>query len=171
MHLPLLICIYTTRRGKPIPKSFLDCFFFPLFGSTEPTILLTWAVTNTFCKGFFKNCRRNGPFSNLIWSLAFNTQGALCAAPLIFIVPSACYLKLSEEPRTHSDKMMSCVMLPIGAIVMAAGFVMAVTDPQDCTHGQEMFYCFPGNASVTNSSVSHFQLTTQLSILNISNFE
>nr|XP_017510811.2 putative sodium-coupled neutral amino acid transporter 11 isoform X1 [Manis javanica] len=103
--------------------------------------------------------------------IVLELNGALCAAPLIFIVPSACYLKLSEEPRTHSDKMMSCVMLPIGAIVMAAGFVMAVTDPQDCTHGQEMFYCFPGNASVTNSSVSHFQLTTQLSILNISNFE
>ncbi|CAK7307886.1 Putative sodium-coupled neutral amino acid transporter 11 [Vulpes lagopus] len=98
-------------------------------------------------------------------------SGVLCAAPLIFIIPSACYLKLSEEPRTHSDKIMSCVMLPVGAMVMVAGVVMAITNPQDCTHGQEMFYCFPDNLSLTNISVSHFQLTTQLPVLNISIFQ
>ena len=103
--------------------------------------------------------------------LVFNMQGVLCAAPLIFIIPSACYLKLSEEPRTHSDKIMSCVMLPVGAMVMVAGVVMAITNPQDCTHGQEMFYCFPDNFSLTNISVSHFQLTTQLPVLNISIFQ
>ncbi|XP_029788855.1 putative sodium-coupled neutral amino acid transporter 11 isoform X2 [Suricata suricatta] len=95
-------------------------------------------------------------------------NGVLCAAPLIFIIPSACYLKLSEEPRTHSDKIMACVMLPVGAVVMVVGFVMAITNPQDCTHGQEMFYCFPDNFSLTNISVSRFQLTTQPSTLNIS---
>lgn len=119
----------------------------------------------------FKNCPRNVPSDNIILFLIFDMQGALCAAPLIFIIPSACYLKLSEEPRTHSDKIMSCVMLPIGAVVMVVGFIMAVTNPQDCTHGQEMFYCFPDNFSLTNTSVSDFQLTTQLSILNISVFQ
>ncbi|KAM9670016.1 putative sodium-coupled neutral amino acid transporter 11 isoform 2-T2 [Dama dama] len=98
-------------------------------------------------------------------------EGVLCAAPLIFIIPSACYLKLSEEPRTHSDKIMSCVVLPMGAVVMAVGFVMAVTSPQDCSHGQEMLYCSPDNSSLTNISASHFQLTTQLSILNVSIFQ
>ncbi|KAM5267124.1 putative sodium-coupled neutral amino acid transporter 11 isoform 2-T2 [Hipposideros larvatus] len=103
--------------------------------------------------------------------IVLELSGVLCAAPLIFIIPSACYLKLSEEPRTHSDKIMSCVMLPIGAVVMVVGFVMAVTHPQDCTHGQEMFYCLPDNFSLTNISASHFQLTTQLSVLNISIFQ
>ncbi|XP_059783988.1 putative sodium-coupled neutral amino acid transporter 11 isoform X2 [Balaenoptera ricei] len=103
--------------------------------------------------------------------IVLELNGVLCAAPLIFIIPSACYLKLSEEPRTHSDKIMSCVMLPIGAVVMAVGFVMAVTNPQDCTHGQEMFYCVPDNFSLTNISISRFQLTTQLSILNVSIFQ
>ncbi|XP_045415348.1 putative sodium-coupled neutral amino acid transporter 11 isoform X2 [Lemur catta] len=102
--------------------------------------------------------------------IVLELNGVLCAAPLIFIIPSACYLKLSEEPRTHSDKIISCVMLPIGAVVMVFGFVMAIINPQDCTHGQEMFYCFPDNFSLTNISDSHFQLTTQLSILNISIF-
>ena len=110
------------------------------------------------------------PADNIILFLIFNMQGVLCAAPLIFIIPSACYLKLSEEPRTHSDKITSCVLLPIGAAVMVVGFVLAVTNPQDCTHGQEMFYCFPDNFSRTNISVSHTPLTTQLSILNISIF-
>ncbi|XP_070098072.1 putative sodium-coupled neutral amino acid transporter 11 isoform X2 [Equus caballus] len=103
--------------------------------------------------------------------IVLELNGALCAAPLIFIIPSACYLKLSEEPRTHSDKIMSCVMLPIGAVVMVVGFVMAVRNPQDCTHGQEMFYCFPDNFSFTNISVTHFQLTTQLSVLNVTIFQ
>ncbi|XP_044098170.1 putative sodium-coupled neutral amino acid transporter 11 isoform X2 [Neovison vison] len=98
-------------------------------------------------------------------------NGVLCAAPLIFILPSACYLKLSEEPRTHSDKIMSCVMLPVGVMVMVTGLLMAVTNPQDCTHGQEMFYCFPDNLSLTNISVSHLQVTTQLSVLNSSIFQ
>ncbi|XP_062933104.1 putative sodium-coupled neutral amino acid transporter 11 isoform X2 [Cynocephalus volans] len=103
--------------------------------------------------------------------IVLELSGTLCAAPLIFIIPSACYLKLSEEPRTHSDKIMSCLMLPIGAVVMVFGFVMAITNHQDCTHGQEMFYCFPDNLSLTNISDSHFQLTTQLSILNNSIFQ
>ncbi|XP_021121111.1 putative sodium-coupled neutral amino acid transporter 11 isoform X2 [Heterocephalus glaber] len=97
-------------------------------------------------------------------------EGALCAAPLIFIIPSACYLKVSEEPRTHLDKIMSCVLLPVGAVVMVCGFIMAITNPQDCTHGQEMFYCFPDNFSLTNISDSYFQLTTQYSIVNTSIF-
>ncbi|KAM6174794.1 putative sodium-coupled neutral amino acid transporter 11 isoform 2-T2 [Erethizon dorsatum] len=103
--------------------------------------------------------------------IVLELNGALCAAPLIFIIPSACYLKLSEEPRTHLDKIMSCVLLPIGAVVMVFGFVMAITNPQDCTHGQEMFYCFPDNFSLTNTSDSYFQLTTQYSIVNISVFQ
>uniref|UniRef100_A0A2K6K017 Putative sodium-coupled neutral amino acid transporter 11 n=1 Tax=Rhinopithecus bieti TaxID=61621 RepID=A0A2K6K017_RHIBE len=103
--------------------------------------------------------------------IVLELNGVLCATPLIFIIPSACYLKLSEEPRTHSDKIMSYVMLPIGAAVMVFGFVMAITNPQDCTHGQEMFYCFPDNFSLTNTSESHIQQTTQLSIVNISIFQ
>ncbi|ERE69946.1 putative sodium-coupled neutral amino acid transporter 11 [Cricetulus griseus] len=102
--------------------------------------------------------------------IVLELNGVLCAAPLIFIIPSACYLKLSEEPRTHADKIMACVMLPVGAVVMVVGFIMAITNPQDCTHGQEMFYCFPDNTSLTNISHSHLQLTTQLSPWNLSIF-
>ncbi|XP_004630029.2 putative sodium-coupled neutral amino acid transporter 11 [Octodon degus] len=100
--------------------------------------------------------------------IVLELSGALCAAPLIFIIPSACYLKVSEEPRTHLDKVMSCVLLPVGAVVMVCGFVMAITNPQDCTHGQEMFYCLPDNFSLTNTSASSLPLPTQHSIVNTS---
>ncbi|XP_040601400.1 putative sodium-coupled neutral amino acid transporter 11 isoform X2 [Mesocricetus auratus] len=103
--------------------------------------------------------------------IVLELNGVLCAAPLIFIIPSVCYLKLSEEPRTHADKIMACIMIPVGAVVMVVGFIMAVTNPQDCTHGQEMFYCFPDNTSLTNVSHSHLQLTTQLSPWNLSIFQ
>ncbi|XP_074092691.1 putative sodium-coupled neutral amino acid transporter 11 isoform X2 [Macrotis lagotis] len=98
--------------------------------------------------------------------LEFN--GVLCAAPLIFIIPSACYLKLSEERWIHPDKIMSSVMLLNGVVVMVVGFIMAVTRPQDCSHGQEMAYCFSTNASFFN--ISPFLEPTQPPVLNISTF-
>nr|XP_021482690.1 putative sodium-coupled neutral amino acid transporter 11 isoform X3 [Meriones unguiculatus] len=103
--------------------------------------------------------------------IVLELNGVLCAAPLIFIIPSACYLKLSEGPWTQSDKIMACVMLPVGAVVMVVGFVMAITNPQDCTHGQEMFYCFPDNISPTNISQPHVQPTIQPSLWNLSVFQ
>ncbi|XP_036601364.1 putative sodium-coupled neutral amino acid transporter 11 isoform X2 [Trichosurus vulpecula] len=99
--------------------------------------------------------------------LEFN--GVLCAAPLIFIIPSACYLKLSEERWVHPDKIMASVMLLNGVVVMVVGFVMAVLHPQDCSHGQEMVYCFSTNASFFNIS-SSLESTTELPVFNISTF-
>ncbi|XP_072468281.1 putative sodium-coupled neutral amino acid transporter 11 isoform X2 [Notamacropus eugenii] len=99
--------------------------------------------------------------------LEFN--GVFCAAPLIFIIPAACYLKLSEERWIHPDKIMASVMLLNGVVVMVVGFVMAVLHPQDCSHGQEMAYCFSTNASFFNIS-SSLESTTQPPVLNISTF-
>ncbi|XP_074159350.1 putative sodium-coupled neutral amino acid transporter 11 isoform X3 [Sminthopsis crassicaudata] len=99
--------------------------------------------------------------------LEFN--GVLCAAPLVFIIPSACYLKLSEERWIHPDKIMSSMMLLNGGVVMIVGFIMAVLHPQDCSHGQEMPYCFSTNSSFFNISYFH-QITTQPPVLNISTF-
>ncbi|XP_056649951.1 putative sodium-coupled neutral amino acid transporter 11 isoform X1 [Monodelphis domestica] len=101
--------------------------------------------------------------------LEFN--GVLCAAPLIFIIPSACYLKLSEERWIHPDKIMSSVMLLNGVVVMVVGFVMTILYPQDCSHGQEMAYCSFTNASFFNISFSSLDPTIQSSVLNISTFQ
>uniref|UniRef100_A0A8D2L0W5 Putative sodium-coupled neutral amino acid transporter 11 n=1 Tax=Varanus komodoensis TaxID=61221 RepID=A0A8D2L0W5_VARKO len=93
--------------------------------------------------------------------IVLELSGALSATPLVFILPAACYLKLSEERWTHLDNLLSGLILAIGVLVMIVGFVMTVLHPQECSHGKEMPYCFLGNSSLENntrSSTSHFYL-------------
>uniref|UniRef100_A0A8B9P7M0 Putative sodium-coupled neutral amino acid transporter 11 n=1 Tax=Apteryx owenii TaxID=8824 RepID=A0A8B9P7M0_APTOW len=82
-----------------------------------------------------------------------HTQGVLSATPLVFIIPTACYLRLSEEQWNHSDNIISCLILAVGALVMTVGFVLTILHPQECSHGKEMFYCFPSNVSFHNSTL------------------
>ncbi|XP_056649948.1 putative sodium-coupled neutral amino acid transporter 11 isoform X3 [Monodelphis domestica] len=98
--------------------------------------------------------------------IVLDLSGVLCAAPLIFIIPSACYLKLSEERWIHPDKIMSSVTLLNGVVVMIVGFVMTIRYPDDCSHGQEMAYCLSTN--FFNNSFSSFEPTIQPSVLNTS---
>ncbi|XP_050196234.1 putative sodium-coupled neutral amino acid transporter 11 isoform X2 [Myiozetetes cayanensis] len=85
--------------------------------------------------------------------IVLELNGVLSATPLVFIIPSACYLKLSKERWNHSDNLISGLILALGVLVMAVGFVMTVLHPQECSHGKEMFYCFPSNVSVHNSTL------------------
>ncbi|XP_028603252.2 putative sodium-coupled neutral amino acid transporter 11 isoform X1 [Podarcis muralis] len=85
--------------------------------------------------------------------IVLELNGVLSATPLVFILPAACYLRFSKERWTHSDNLLSALILTIGVLVMIVGFVMTVLHPQDCSHGQEMPYCFLGNASLYNQTV------------------
>ncbi|KAF7248193.1 putative sodium-coupled neutral amino acid transporter 11 [Varanus komodoensis] len=85
--------------------------------------------------------------------IVLELSGALSATPLVFILPAACYLKLSEERWTHLDNLLSGLILAIGVLVMIVGFVMTVLHPQECSHGKEMPYCFLGNSSLENNTV------------------
>nr|XP_034986815.1 putative sodium-coupled neutral amino acid transporter 11 isoform X2 [Zootoca vivipara] len=85
--------------------------------------------------------------------IVLELNGVLSATPLVFILPAACYLRFSEERWTHSDSLLSALILTIGVLVMIVGFVMTVLHPQECSHGQEMPYCFLGNASLYNQTV------------------
>lgn len=82
-----------------------------------------------------------------------HVQGVLSATPLVFIIPTACYLRLSEERWNHSDNLISCLILAVGVLVMTAGFVLTILHPQECSHGKEMFYCFASNVSSHNSTL------------------
>ncbi|XP_069786626.1 putative sodium-coupled neutral amino acid transporter 11 isoform X2 [Narcine bancroftii] len=86
--------------------------------------------------------------------IVLELNGVLGATPLVFIIPTACYLKLSEEPWNNWNKLQSWLILIIGVLVMMAGFVMCVIYPQPCSHGKEMFYCLPSNSSVYNVTVN-----------------
>eukprot|EP00075_Anas_platyrhynchos_P007664 XP_021127749.2 putative sodium-coupled neutral amino acid transporter 11 isoform X1 [Anas platyrhynchos] len=85
--------------------------------------------------------------------IVLELNGVLSATPLVFIIPTACYLKLSKERWNHSDNLISCLILVIGVLVMTVGFVLTLLHPQECSHGKEMFYCFSSNVSFHNSTL------------------
>uniref|UniRef100_A0A8C8AAY4 Putative sodium-coupled neutral amino acid transporter 11 n=1 Tax=Otus sunia TaxID=257818 RepID=A0A8C8AAY4_9STRI len=85
--------------------------------------------------------------------IVLELNGVLSATPLVFIIPTACYLRLSKERWNHSDNLISCLILAVGVLVMTVGFVLTILHPQECSHGKEMFYCFPSNVSFHNSTL------------------
>lgn len=89
-------------------------------------------------------------------SLAYNClgvvlelNGALSATPLIFIIPSACYLKLSPGRWFHSENLIPVILIGLGLFVMITGLTMTGLSQQECSHGVEMFYCADSNVSST----------------------
>ncbi|KAM4559391.1 putative sodium-coupled neutral amino acid transporter 11 [Odontesthes bonariensis] len=76
-------------------------------------------------------------------------NGALSATPLIFIIPSACFLKLSPSRWFQGENLIPSTLILIGLFVMITGLTMTGLFPQDCSHGVEMFYCADSNISGT----------------------
>ncbi|XP_070694655.1 putative sodium-coupled neutral amino acid transporter 11 [Pempheris klunzingeri] len=76
-------------------------------------------------------------------------NGVLSATPLIFIIPSACFLKLSTGGWFQGENLIPTILMLTGLFVMITGLIMTGLYPQDCSHGVEMFYCQDGNISGT----------------------
>uniref|UniRef100_A0A3Q1K4U5 Putative sodium-coupled neutral amino acid transporter 11 n=1 Tax=Anabas testudineus TaxID=64144 RepID=A0A3Q1K4U5_ANATE len=76
-------------------------------------------------------------------------NGVLSATPLIFIIPSACFLKLSSGRWFKGENLLPTILISIGLFVMVTGLTMTGLYPQDCSHGVEMFYCADANVSGT----------------------
>ncbi|XP_054471705.1 putative sodium-coupled neutral amino acid transporter 11 [Anoplopoma fimbria] len=76
-------------------------------------------------------------------------NGVLSATPLIFIIPSACFLKLSPNSWFQGENLIPTILIFIGLFVMITGLTMTGVSPQDCSHGVEMFYCADTNVSGT----------------------
>lgn len=86
----------------------------------------------------------------LWWILFFSVvQGVLSATPLIFIIPSACFLKLSPGRWFQGENLIPSILILTGVFVMITGLTMTGLYPQDCSHGVEMFYCADANVSGT----------------------
>ncbi|XP_062862735.1 putative sodium-coupled neutral amino acid transporter 11 [Trichomycterus rosablanca] len=68
-------------------------------------------------------------------------NGVLSATPLLFILPSACFLKLSGGHWFQRKNLIPTLILLVGGFVMIIGLIMTGLFPQDCSHGKEMFYC------------------------------
>lgn len=91
--------------------------------------------------------------ANSVFALPSPIQGSLSATPLIFIIPSACYLKLSSGRWFQGGNLIPCVLILIGFFVMFTGLTMTILYPNDCSHGVEMFYCADSNTSSTAAPV------------------
>ncbi|KAK2839751.1 hypothetical protein Q5P01_013491 [Channa striata] len=76
-------------------------------------------------------------------------NGVLSATPLIFILPSACFLKLSPGRWFQRENVMPTILISLGLFVMITGLTMTGLYPQSCSHGVEMFYCADANVSGT----------------------
>ncbi|KAM4609110.1 putative sodium-coupled neutral amino acid transporter 11 [Polymixia lowei] len=76
-------------------------------------------------------------------------NGILSAIPLIFIMPSACFLKLSTGHWFQGENLIPTVLILIGLFIMVTGLIMASLYPQGCIHGVEMFYCIDANVTST----------------------
>lgn len=76
-------------------------------------------------------------------------QGVVIATPLIFIIPSACFLKLSSGHWFQLKNLIPTLVLIAGFFVMIVGLIMTGLSPQDCSHGMEMFYCTDLNSSAS----------------------
>ncbi|XP_061735931.1 putative sodium-coupled neutral amino acid transporter 11 isoform X2 [Nerophis ophidion] len=81
--------------------------------------------------------------------IVLELNGAVSATPLIFIVPSACYLKLSSGPWYQRDHWIPVLLILVGAIVMVTSLTMTFLSPQDCSHGADLFYCGGAHVSAT----------------------
>ncbi|XP_018409739.1 PREDICTED: putative sodium-coupled neutral amino acid transporter 11 [Nanorana parkeri] len=84
--------------------------------------------------------------------MVLELNGVLSATPLVFIIPTACYLKLSADHWYHPSNFVPCVILLLGIIIMPVGFIMAIFYPQECSHGNEMFYCLTNSTPLDTSS-------------------
>ncbi|KAL2081443.1 hypothetical protein ACEWY4_023296 [Coilia grayii] len=85
--------------------------------------------------------------------IVLELNGVLSATPLIFIIPSACYLKLSSGRWYQGENIIPCIILIAGVFVMIIGLIMTALYPQDCSHGAEMFYCqTSGTSAITTTA-------------------
>ncbi|XP_028291950.1 putative sodium-coupled neutral amino acid transporter 11 [Gouania willdenowi] len=76
-------------------------------------------------------------------------NGVLIATPLIFIIPSACFLKLSPDRWFQGENVIATMLIMMGLFVMVTGLTMTGLNSQGCSHGVEMFYCPDANISTT----------------------
>ncbi|KAM5151935.1 putative sodium-coupled neutral amino acid transporter 11 [Mantella aurantiaca] len=92
--------------------------------------------------------------------MVLELNGVLSATPLVFIIPTACHLKLSADHWYHPSNWVPCVILLLGVIIMPVGFIMAVFYPQECSHGNEMFYCLTNSTPLSSLSSSSYPTRT-----------
>lgn len=85
-------------------------------------------------------------------------NGILAAAPLAFIIPAACVMRLRQDAIFSKKNIAAILLMAFGIIIAGCGFVMAVINMVEgisCSHGKEPKYCMKDN---------HTDLTTMIPV-------
>ena len=84
-------------------------------------------------------------------------KGVVNAAPLAFIFPALCVLKLQNDKILSVQNTDKLLIVLFGVLVCFCGFIMSVIEMArgvTCSHGEEMSYCVHDNAIPVNSTTS-----------------
>ncbi|BFZ00986.1 hypothetical protein BsWGS_04025 [Bradybaena similaris] len=84
-------------------------------------------------------------------------NGVIAAAPLAYIIPAACVMRLRQEAVFSRRNIAPIVLMAFGAVVAVVGFIMAIINMvhgSSCSHGKEPTYCLEPHNS------THYTTTT-----------
>ncbi|KAK3771301.1 hypothetical protein RRG08_024378 [Elysia crispata] len=76
--------------------------------------------------------------------IVLELNGVLAAAPLAYIIPAACVMRLRQEAVFSRRNIGPFLLMSFGILVAVAGFIMAVINlaqGSSCSHGKEPGYC------------------------------
>lgn len=99
--------------------------------------------------------------------IVLELNGVIAAAPLAFIIPPLCVMKLRPEPIFSKDNIVPMLIVTFGTLVAGVGFVMAIVNfsvGNQCSHGKDMAYCISQDEVFTNVTSSLKVLTTSTTV-------
>ena len=69
-------------------------------------------------------------------------SGLLFAIPLVFIIPTACFVQLSKGPMYSAKKLPCLILISLGSIISICGVIIALFTNHQCIHNTRLFpYC------------------------------
>ncbi|KAK7066891.1 hypothetical protein SK128_005131 [Halocaridina rubra] len=78
--------------------------------------------------------------------IVLELNGIVCAVPLAYILPAFCYIKLEEGGLITRSKLPAWGVATFGVVSFIVGVVSLFRNIEvlsQCSHGKQMFYCFP----------------------------
>lgn len=87
--------------------------------------------------------------------IVLELNGVMAAAPLAFIIPPLCVMKLRQEPIFSKDNIIPIFISTFGTLVAVIGFIMAIlnfSEGNQCSHGKDIEYCVNKDLLLTNAT-------------------
>ncbi|XP_074653106.1 putative sodium-coupled neutral amino acid transporter 11 [Tubulanus polymorphus] len=94
-------------------------------------------------------------------SIVLEITGVVTAAPMIFLFPALCYMKLRNEPILSKANVLPTVVVVLGVGVVCVGLYQVIEHliaGVTCSHGAEMPYCIKTNTTFTDEVSYRYDL-------------